>query len=88
MAGDLDHTFSSTGISANSETGGGKTLSISGTDAFTVNFEISRDNGTTWVVGETFAATAVKNLDWNGRDALCRFNCTAFTSADVVVSFK
>lgn len=88
MAGQIDHTFSATGVSPRGSTSKNKTLELQGSDNFVVNAEISRDDGLSWSIVDTFQAATVQNFEWLGLDALVRFNCTTFDVQPVTVVFK
>ena len=88
MTGFIDHTFNATGLSGQGTTNDGKVLDIKGSDSFSINAEISRDQGGAWSIVDTFTASTVQNFEWLGRDAVIRFNCTAFTTNPVRVVFK
>ena len=86
--GEIRHTF--TGVERSPSvfaTRATKTMTLKGTDAFTVAGEISYDDGVTWTPIEEFTGTAVKNFEWFGRSALISFNCTVHTSDDVELIF-
>lgn len=88
MAGQIEHTFSATGVSPIGSTSRNKTLDLKGTDNFVVVAEVSRNNGVSWSAVKSFSAAVVENFEWLGSDAQVRFNCTTFDVAPITVVFK
>ena len=85
--GALRHTFTATGVSP-SRYATDRTLVIQASDAFVIDCEVSYDDGVTWSLVKQFTAEVAENFLWSGNKALIRFNCTTFTSADVIVIFE
>jgi hypothetical protein len=86
--GPLRHTFSGTGRSPSRFSVQGRTLALTGTDAFTVIAQASYDEGVSWTDIESFTASTVQNFEWLGKSALVSYNCTAFTSNPVELIFE
>jgi hypothetical protein len=86
--GEINEIFTGTGASAHGFTGHNKTLIIKGSDAFTIDAEVTKDFGATWVVVKSFTSSTVENFEWEGRNTVIRFNCSAFTSNPVSLSFE
>ena len=86
--GNVRKVFSSTGVSEIGNTKGEKTLVIEGTDTFTVDAEVSKDDGLTWNVIESFSQSVGQNFEWKGKNSVIRFNCTSFTANPVTLVFE
>lgn len=86
--GPLRHTFNATGRSPLRFSVRDRTLTINGSDAFSIDAEVSHDVGLTWTTIKNFADDVVENFEWLGRDALISFNCTVFTTNPVELIFE
>lgn len=86
--GEINKSFSATGVSDTGYTSKGKVLILNGSGTFSINAEVSKDGGATWHVIKTFTASTVENFDWSGKDSIIRFNLTAADTFPVTVDFE
>jgi hypothetical protein len=74
----LSGTFTATGTS-NETTVNDAPISVSGT--FVATVKLQRKDGSNWVDVKSYTSETVENLE--GKGAVYRFNCSAFTSGTV-----